>query len=573
MADQTEKTVPGATAVEDGQDQETTPSTESKAPPPAAPKTFRFWGTFVALCLLAFISALDVAIITTALPTITAEIGGSKQYIWIANSFVLASSVPQPLFGQLANLFGRRKPIIVSVAFFLIGSGIGGGAINPAMLIAGRSIQGVGAGGIYVLLDIVCCDLVPLRERGKYLGLMFSWSGVAAALGPVLGGALAQSNWRWIFYLNIPICGLALVAILFFMRVKDGASTRDAHQNNLMTKLKKLDVLGNLIFIPSMIAILLGLIMGGVEHPWSSWKIILPLVLGGVGWIVFHIQQAFTENPSVPARLFSNRTSAVAYALTFLSSVLVQAASYFLPVYFQAVKSTTVFTSGVYFLPFAMGTLVFATVAGIVLAKTGSYRPLHASAFTLSAIGFGLFTLLNGSTPKVAWVFYQLINSAGSGLILSVLLPAIMAGLPESDVASSSAAYSFIRTFGYIWGVTIPSLIFTNTFNKNLHLIPSTTLQDMLKDGQAYSFASEAHHLRNSVDPIVWSQVVDVYSKSLKVIWWLGLGISIFGFFLVGIEKGLPLRNTLETDYGIQDEKKTSDAESGEGVVENRPAT
>ncbi|EHK99470.1 hypothetical protein M7I_4627 [Glarea lozoyensis 74030] len=202
-----------------------------------------------------------------------------------------------------------------------------------------------------------------------------------------------------------------------------------------------------------MIAILLGLIMGGVEHPWSSWKIILPLVLGGVGWIVFHIQQAFTENPS-----------------------------------------------------------------------------------------------------------------AGSGLILSVLLPAIMAGLPESDVASSSAAYSFIRTFGYIWGVTIPSLIFTNTFNKNLHLIPSTTLQDMLKDGQAYSFASEAHHLRNSVDPIVWSQVVDVYSKSLKVIWWLGLGISIFGFFLVGIEKGLPLRNTLETDYGIQDEKKTSDAESGEEI-------
>jgi hypothetical protein len=97
--------------------------------------------------------------------------------------------------------------------------------------------------------------------------------------------------------LLLAICGLALVAILFFMRVKDGASTHDAHQNNLMSKLKRLDPLGNLIFIPSIIAILLGLIMGGVEHPWSSWKIILPLVLGGVGWIAFHIQQAFTENP------------------------------------------------------------------------------------------------------------------------------------------------------------------------------------------------------------------------------------------------------------------------------------
>jgi hypothetical protein len=219
-----------------------------------------------------------------------------------------------------------------------------------------------------------------------------------------------------------------------------------------------------------------------------------------------------------------------------------------------------------------MGTLVFATVAGILLSKTGAYRPLHASAFALSAIGFGLFTLLNGSTSKVAWVFFQLINSAGSGLILSVLLPAIMAGLPESDVASSSATYSFIRTFGYIWGVTIPSLIFTGTFNKNLHLISSSVLRDQLKDGQAYSFASEAHHLQNTVDPVVWSEVVEVYSKSLKVIWWLGLGISIVGFFLVGAEKGLTLRTDLETEYGIQDKKTTSanDTESGEAVVESR---
>jgi hypothetical protein len=222
-----------------------------------------------------------------------------------------------------------------------------------------------------------------------------------------------------------------------------------------------------------------------------------------------------------------------------------------------------------------MGTLVFATVAGVLLGKFGKYRPLHAAAFAFSAIGFGLFTLLDGSTPKVAWVFFELINSAGSGLILSVLLPAIMAGLPESDVASSSATYSFIRTFGYIWGVTIPSIIFTNNFNKNLHHIASPALQDQLRDGQAYSFASEAHHLRNTVNPLVWSQVVDVYSKSLKVIWWLGLGISLVGFFLVGLEEGIPLRQELETEYGIDDEKKVSvnDAESGNAVVEPRDET
>jgi MFS family permease len=158
----------------------------------------RFWGIFVALCLLAFISALDVAIITTALPRVTADIEASEQdYVWIANSFVVASSVIQPLTGQLADILGRRIPLITATALFALGSGISGGAHNVAMMIGGRTVQGLGAGGVYVLLDIVCCDLVPLRERGKYLGLMNSWAGVAAGIGPVVGGALAEANWRW----------------------------------------------------------------------------------------------------------------------------------------------------------------------------------------------------------------------------------------------------------------------------------------------------------------------------------------------------------------------------------------
>lgn len=159
---------------------------------------FRFWGIFLALCLLAFISALDVAIVTTALPKITADIGSVRQeYVWVANSFVVASCVIQPMVGQLADIFGRRTPLIIATTFFAVGSGVAGGATGVDMMIAGRTVQGIGAGAIYVLLDIVCCDLVPLRERGKYGGLMNAWAGVAAAIGPVIGGALADANWRW----------------------------------------------------------------------------------------------------------------------------------------------------------------------------------------------------------------------------------------------------------------------------------------------------------------------------------------------------------------------------------------
>jgi MFS family permease len=293
--------------------------------PQDTPKSLRFWGIFAALCALSFLAALDSSIITTALPTITKAIGGEKEYVWIANSFVFATLAPQPLFGQIANVFGRRNPIIVSVFLFALGSGIGGGAHNVAMLIAGRTIQGLGAGGIYVLIDIVCCDMVPLRERGKYLGFLFSWAGVAALPGPVVGGALAETDWRWIFYLNLPISAVALAAIVIFLRQKGATKSSNA--------LQRVDILGNAIFIPSMIAILFGLVTGGQQYPWSSWRIILPLVLGGLGWIAFHIHQVspICKEPSVPSRVFSNRTSAAAYGITFLSSVIIQQITYFLP--------------------------------------------------------------------------------------------------------------------------------------------------------------------------------------------------------------------------------------------------
>lgn len=536
------------------------PSSSSDPLPPspraAAPTAhgLRFRGIFVALCILSFISALDVAIITTALPRIIAEIGGGggSMYIWIANSFTIASSVLQPLSGQLANLYGRRLPLIAAVALFMLGSGIAGGASNPGMLIAGRTVQGVGAGTIYVLLDIICCDLVPQRERGKYLGLMFSWSGVAAGLGPVVGGAIAQSNWRWIFYLNLPICGVALAAVLLFMRVRVGREELD-----WSVKVRRLDPLGNVIFIPSIIAVLVGLITGGVTHPWSSWRVVLPLVLGLLGWAAFHAHQHFVAAyPSVPSRLFANRTAGIAYLFAFFSSTTVQAVSYFLPVYFQGERQSSVLRSGVSFLPFALGTLVFAVLAGILLSKFGAYRPLHAISFALAALGFGLFTLLDNNSSKAGWAVFQLIAGAGAGLVLSTILPAILASLPEADVAAATAAYSFIRTFGYIWGVSVASIIFTAVTNAHVDTVQNPALADELRDGGAYAFAGRLHDIAYTLSAEDLDQVGAVYRSGLKVIWWVGLGVSIVCFLAVGGEKGLELRQDLETEFGIAEEKK-----------------
>ncbi|KAI0893529.1 MFS general substrate transporter [Annulohypoxylon nitens] len=516
------------------------------------PHSTRFWIIIAALSLLAFICALDATIITTPLPTIVEEIGGETQYVWIANSFVIAATVLQPLFGQLANVFGRKIPILTSLILFMLGSGLAGGSRNPGMFITGRTIQGAGAGGIYVLIDIVCCDLVPLRDRGKYLGIVNACAGVASGLGPVVGGAFGRDNWPWIFYINLPICALPLVTIFLVMRTKTGLT--DLQSAKGLRKLRQLDIVGNLIFIPSMIAILFGLVSGGIQYPWSSWRIILPLILGVVGWAVFHIQQHFATDAMVPERLFTNRTSAAAYVLSFLTSFIAQTTLYFIPIYLQSIVGADVLLSGVYFLPTALGILVFAAVAGVVLSKTGAYKVLHWVAFALSSLGFGLFTLLDINTPTVAWVFYQLIAAAGSGIPISTLLPAIMAGLPESDVAASTSIFSFIKTFGYIWGVTVPSIVFNAVFNDNLFRIGDADVRNQLKDGAAYSYASQAYVARQSLSSQTWEEVEAVYVSSLRAIWWLGLSLSLLGFLVVFVERHLELRTELQTDFGLDEE-------------------
>ncbi|SPQ23114.1 bd05137c-1901-4156-ae0c-36dc4c765811 [Thermothielavioides terrestris] len=525
-----------------------TSSTSAAAPADAArPKRrpARFWMVIVALSLLAFITSLDAMILFTALPTITAKLDGSAVYVWIANCFVFAATAVQPLVGQLADILGRKVLTVACVALFTLGSGIAGGTVNPAMFIAGRSIQGVGAGGSYLLIDIIACDLVPLRDRGKWLGIINSWAGVAAALGPVLGGILGEHSWRWIFYLNLPMCGIALVTIVLFMHVHGGGPA---------SSIASLHVVGNLIFIPSIIAVLIGLVTGGVVHPWSSFRVVLPIVLGAVGWLCFHLYEHFlARNPGVPSRLFGNRTSAGGYVLMFLSSVLMQTAGYFLPVYFQAVLGTTVMDSGVYFLPFAIGTLFAAAVGGVLMSHLGVYRPIHVAAFALSAVGFGLFTLLGPDTPKVAWAWYELVTVIGLGPTISTVLPAILAGLPQSDVAAATAVFSFIKTFGFVWGVSIPSIIFNGVVEDSVPAVSAADLRSQLAGGGAYALASQVHGLAPTVDPAVWSEVVQVYVAGLKAVWWWGVALSILGVFAVAIEDHLPLSTELETEYGLRE--------------------
>ncbi|KAF2962636.1 hypothetical protein GQX73_g10936 [Xylaria multiplex] len=514
----------------------------------------RFWAIIATLCVIGILSALENTVVTTTLPHIVNELKLGDDYIWVTNAFFLTSAAVQPLFGQLANIFGRRYITLVIVSLFTIGSGIAGGANNGATLIAGRAIQGMGSGGINMIIDVIVSDLVPLRQRGNYTAYVLVVYFIGTAIGPYVGGAIiASTTWRWVFYINLPVGGVSLAMILIFLNVDY------KKEMTFVEKVKRIDYLGNILLIAATVSILYATTYGGTREPWSSWRIIVPLVLGLLGLFAFGVLESakFIQEPVIPPRLFTNRTSATVFAVTFLNSALLYWVLFFLPVYFQSVLGSSPARAGVQLLPAIVVAVPGAIGAVLLLAKFGRYKPLHLVGFALNTIGLGLFSLLDEDSSTVEWAIFQVIAAGGSGFVLNTLLPACQAPLDEQDQAAVTATWSFVRSFGNIWGVAIPAAIFNNYFNQMAHRISDPEVAAMFTNGKAYEAATAA--FIKSFPSNIQQEIVGVYVDSLKYIWYISVIFSGASFFLVLLEKEIKLRTKLDTEYGISD-KKIKDA-------------
>ncbi|KAH8178515.1 major facilitator superfamily protein [Sarocladium implicatum] len=531
--------------------------------PPATATTrkgWRFWAIFLTLMLVSLLAAVESTVTSTALPSIVADLDAGSLYVWFVNAYFLTSAAFLPLFGQLADVFGRRWVFIVVVAIFTLGSGIAGGADSATMLIAGRAVQGIGGGGINLMIELVVSDLVPLRERGNYMALLFAFFALGTALGPFVGGIIVEkSSWRWVFWINLPLGGLALLSLVLFLRVRYDRETAIA------TRLKRIDYIGTLILIGAVTSVLIALSYGGTKYPWSDGRIIAPLITGILGLFAFHAYEtaSWVKHPTLPEQVFKKRTPAAALILAFLSFMLLFWAICFLPVYFQAVLGAGSTQSGVWLLPTVLIEVPFAVLGGAIVTKTGRYRPLHFFAFTIMALGFGLFARFDRSTSTAEWVIVQMLPAFGVGFMMSTNLPAVQAELPEEQVAAATAAFSFMRAYGSIWGVAIPAAVFNARFADESHLITDEAVRQQLSDGKAYSYVTAALIARFS--PETQAQVIEVFTRALKVTWLACLAPALLGLGLVLVEKEIVLRTDLATDFGM-DEGQLSSAENAEVV-------
>ncbi|GAB1313477.1 hypothetical protein MFIFM68171_03687 [Madurella fahalii] len=527
------------------------PNVEDDSGQQATRYGWRFWAILVALSFTSVLAGLEIGCIATAMPTMVKELGsggGSETiYVWVANAYFLTMTAFQPLYGQASNIFGRRTMTLLSVILFAIGSAVSGAATSMAMLVAGRAIMGTGGGGILVMIEIIICDLCPLRDRPKYLGMVMSVFGVAMCVGPLIGGGLAEhASWRWIFYLNLPVSAVSLVPLLLFLRVR---YKRDSVSRMLM----RVDWGGNALFAASVTAVLLALTWAGTEQPWSSWRTLVPLLLGVLGLAAFlGIESTdLIARPTMPLRLFAHRTSLGAFGLTFIASIVTYWMAYWLPVYFQAVKESTPTQSGIDTLPVSMIMIPFSILAGGGVTAIGRFRPFQFAGISLLTISMGLFSMLDIESPKGYWVGFQVVAAAGAGMLLTCTLPAVQAPLPETDTAIATATWGFLRSFGGVWGVAIPTSIFNSHVNSLLEAgrVGDGAVADALRDGGAYALASMGFIQLLPED--LKHQVKTVYVDSLRLVWQVAIGFGLLGFLVALIIKEVKMREDLQTDFGL----------------------
>ncbi|KAI2610575.1 MFS general substrate transporter [Hypoxylon sp. NC1633] len=515
-------------------------------------RDYRFWSIIAALCTMQILCSLENTVVVTSLPTIVRQLDLGSSYIWVTNVFFVATSVVQPLTGQLANLFGRRHVALFVVAMYTLGSGIAGGANGPAMLIAGRAVQGAGSGGMTTIMSIVISDLVPLRLRSSYQAILAMTYAIGMAIGPIVGGAIVENTtWRWVFYINLPVGFVSFFLLWLFLRVKWDKETKT------LDKLKRIDVAGNSLLVASTVSVLIALTWAGSEYSWSSYHILVPLIIGLIGIAGFFCLEGSTWvlEPVMPLRLFANRTSSVIYAHTFIVSIMNYWIFFFLPVYFQAVQLSTPTRSGVQILPITLIAVPGAAVGAVALSKWGRYKLLHIIGFAFLAAGIGSFSVLTKDSSTAEWVCLQILPSVGAGMILDTLLPAFQAGVGEADSAAAAASWSFVRSFGNIWGVAIPGAIL-NTYSSQFaaDIVSDPIARLSLQHGDAYSSATRDFVV--SFPEPTRGQMIEVFTISLSKVFLVGIAFPALSFILSFVEREVKLRTVLETKFGLEDKRE-----------------
>ncbi|HEY8305080.1 MAG TPA: MDR family MFS transporter [Lapillicoccus sp.] len=477
------------------------------------------------------LAALDGTIVATALPTIVGELGGAEHLSWVVTAYMLTQTIATALGGKLGDLFGRKAVFITAVVIFVAGSALAGASTSMTWLIASRAIQGLGGGGLTVTATAMIADIIPIRERGKYQGAMGAVFGVATVVGPFLGGLFTDHlSWRWVFYVNVPIAAVVLVAAVRVLPTVK-AQTRPV-----------IDYLGIAAISAASTMLILATTWGGTQYDWGSPTILGLFAGGAVALLLFVLIEARAVSPLIPLRLFRGNVFALSCILSFVVGFALMGTMTYLPTYLQYCLGVSATESGIRTFPMVVGLLVASVFAGSMVGRTGKYKVFPIVGGTVMAVGSFLLSRLDETSTVWQTSLAMVVLGVGIGLAMQILVLIVQNTVDYADLGVATSAVSFFRTMGSTFGAAVMGSVYTSALSE--HLPPALATAGVPASAVATPAALDA------LSATQQSVIRHAFAESFQTVFLTAVPLALVAMVLACFLRQVPLRGLVSKDAG-----------------------
>lgn len=406
------------------------------------------------LLLGMFVSILATTVVSTSLPRIISDLNGNQTaFTWVVTSTLLATTVSTPIWGKLADIFNRKVLIQLSLVLFVVGSGLAGFSQDTSTLILFRIFQGLGAGGLAALSQIIMADIISPRERGRYMGLFGAVMAVGTVSGPLIGGLLTDTvGWRWNFFVGVPFAIIAIVLLQLTLRLPKKPKRK-----------VRIDYLGAILLTGGVSLLLIWITMAGSQFEWASWTTVY--MVGGAAFLLIAtvVTELRAKEPIIPLEMFKNRSFTLAVIASISVGVAMFGTTVFLSQYMQLARGATATQSGLLTLPMIGGMLVSSTVVGALITRFGKWKAFMVTGSVMLTVGMYLMSTVEYNTDYVLLSIYMLLLGAGIGMVMQNLVLVVQNAVAPNLLATASSAVVFFRSLGGTIGVSIMGSVLAAT--------------------------------------------------------------------------------------------------------------